>query len=256
MSSLKKAIYDPVKAITVIREKVIDRYVSTRNYFHRSGPDLEIQTVDSDFLEILEFSKRPSDISDHLPVLYAESVRIKPRLIVELGVRRGSSTFVFERVAKRFCCPIVSVDIDDCSSSSSYPKWTFVHADDIAFAKEFRAWCRENGVPEMIDVLFIDTSHEYEHTVAEIDSWFEYLSAGALVFFHDTNMREVFTRADGSLGHGWKNERGVIQAVEEFLNCRFDESVNFTCVVEGWLVRHYANCSGLTMLEKLGSSDG
>jgi cephalosporin hydroxylase len=251
MSSFKKAINDPAKAVTVVREKVIDHYVSGRNFFHRSRPEPEFQTIEKAFREILEFSKRPSDISDHLPVLYAESVRRKPEMIVELGVRRGSSTFVFERVAERFNCPIVSVDIEDCSSSSSYPHWTFVHADDVAFADEFPAWCKKRSLPETIDVLFIDTSHEYEHTVAEIDAWFQHLSPGALVFFHDTNMREVYSRADGSLGHGWKNDRGVIQAVEEFLNCRLDESVNFTCLVDGWLVRHHANCSGLTILEKL-----
>jgi len=131
-----------------------------------------------------------TDISDHLVPLFVESLSLKPKFIVELGVRGGESTFVLERVAQLCDSTLLSVDIEDCSRVSAYKKWTFVKRDDITFAKEFRSWCGQHGVEPRIDVLFIDTSHLYEHTVEEIRDWFPFLSDRAKVFFHDTNLRK------------------------------------------------------------------
>ncbi len=86
------------------------------------------------------------DISDHLPVLFAEALEARPKLIVELGVRGGDSTFVFERVARLCGSTLLSVDIDDCSRVSPWDRWHFVREDDIAFAGRFEAWCAEHNV--------------------------------------------------------------------------------------------------------------
>ena len=117
--------------------------------------------------EIVKHAQKRSDISDHLPVLFAESLPVQPSLIVELGVRGGESTFAFERVAALCGSKLVSVDIDDCLKASKYPDWQFVKSDDIAFASHFGEWCRQRGITPSIDILFIDTSHEFDHTVQE-----------------------------------------------------------------------------------------
>jgi hypothetical protein len=39
--------------------------------------------------------------------------------------------------------------------------------------------CRGRNIAASIDLLFIDTSHYYEHTVLEIQSWFPLLSPAA-----------------------------------------------------------------------------
>ncbi len=98
----------------------------------------------------------------------------------------------------------------------------------MIFVKEFPEWCASRSAPDTIDVLFIDTSYIFEHTKLELESWFKHLSDKALVIVHDMNMREVYRRLDGTLGHGLINTRGVIQAVQEYVNCPFDETVNFT----------------------------
>lgn len=59
--------------------------------------------------------------------------------------------------------------------------------------------------------------------------------------------------------HGWppivgyNNQRGVIAALEVFFGTTFNERRNFVDVVNGWLIRHYASCSGLTILKKLAA---
>ncbi len=200
--------------------------------------------------EVYLRSLKRTDINDHLLTLYRESLSVKPSLIVELGVRSGESTFVFERVAKRFNATLVSVDIEDCSKISNYEKWFFVQSDDIEFAKGFEVWCKERGIKPEIDILFIDTSHLYHHTKEEIEHWFPFLSDKAKVFFHDTNISFLFKRRDGSLQNGWNNFRGVIKAIEEFCEKEFNEKVEFKDECKGFEVRHIPYCSGLTILTK------
>ncbi len=203
---------------------------------------------------------RPTDICDHLETLFLLCLDKELRLIVELGVGDGESSFVFERAAKLWDAVLVSVDIEDRASISTYGKRHFLHGDDVAFGKTFPSWCADRGLPSLIDFLFIDTSHLYEHTVREVRAWFPHLGPAARVVFHDTNMKEAFVRRDGSVGAGWDNERGVIRAVEEHLGQSFPEDEDFTRIIPGglsepgrpgWLVRHRASCNGLTVLDRL-----
>jgi cephalosporin hydroxylase len=193
----------------------------------------------------------PSDISDHLATIFSEAVAVQPRLIVELGVRGGESRFVLERAARVTGSFLVSVDVDDCKAvCGQSPRLHFVQSDDIQFAQVFRKWCSQRGIEPSIDVLFIDTSHLYEHTVQEIETWFPYLADSCKVIFHDTNMKRFFRKLDGTIESGWDNQRGVIRAIEEHLGTKLNESLDFVTIVQGWLIRHWAHCNGLTTMER------
>ncbi len=218
-------------------------YPKYRKYVSKFGPLAEVQ----------KRGLLRTDICDHLPSLFAETLSAKPKLIVELGVRGGESTFVFERAAQIIDAKLLSVDMNDCKNVSAWKDWNFVQSDDIKFAKEFPEYAAQKGWSAEIDLLFIDTSHEYNHTVAEINAWFPYLSKNASVIFHDTNLRELYKRRDSSWGLGWDNERGVIRAVEEYFEKNFDESKNFVEVVNGWVIRHEPICQGFTVLKKYGN---
>jgi cephalosporin hydroxylase len=207
------------------------------------------------FDEILSRSQTPTDISDHLDRLFTESVPVDPATIVELGVRGGESTYVFERVARLTGADLVSVDIEDCSGITDYDRWHFVQSDDVEFATRFETWCVDRGIDSGIDVLFVDTSHLYEHTVDEIDEWFPLLSDRAVVFFHDTNLTRYYRREDGTLGRGWDNDRGVIRALEDYFGCSFDETESFVTTQSPFVVKHFPYCNGLTVLQKTAALD-
>ncbi|MBM3821814.1 MAG: class I SAM-dependent methyltransferase [Verrucomicrobia bacterium] len=209
-----------------------------------------------ELFEIAERARSLSDISDHLVPLYYETLELAPKLIVELGVRGGESTFVFERVARRTGAALVSVDLEDCSKVLDYPRWNFVRADDIEFSQRFPDWCREKQLPAEIDALFIDTSHVYEHTLQEMKSWLPWVGARGKVFFHDTNQRRFYWRRNGTAGLGWWNERGVIRAIEDYFGRRFDERRDFVDAAGGWMIRHTSTCSGLTILSRIPGADG
>lgn len=198
-----------------------------------------------------------SDISDHLPTIFADIVGARPRLVVELGTRGGESTKTILAAASHSDAFVLSVDIDNCAGvaipDALKSRWEFIQSDDVAFGRErFEGWCAAKGIEPVIDVLFVDTSHLYEHTVSEIAAWERFVPPGGIILFHDTNLRP-YGRTVGNrlLNLGWDNERGVIRAIEEFLGQRYDENSFFVDTRNGWLVRHHPNDYGLTLLRRL-----
>ncbi|NOZ13463.1 MAG: class I SAM-dependent methyltransferase [Acidobacteria bacterium] len=200
--------------------------------------------------EIRRFARKRTDISDHLETLYREALSVQPKLLLELGVRTGASGFALSRAAEKSGAWLISLDIEPTLFRSDYEKWRFVQGDDVEFAAAFPEFAEEAGFEPKIDFLFIDTSHTYTHTRSEIDAWVPFLSPAGTMIFHDTNMKLIFRRKDGSLGGGWNNRRGVIRAVQEFLEVRWDENKPYRGNHNGFIVRHIPTCSGLTILRR------
>jgi len=202
--------------------------------------------------EIKKRSARRTEMCDHLITLFNETLQKNPKLIVELGVNTGESTFVFRKIAELTSAKLISVDIKDFSKKIDWGDSIFVQKDDIIFAKEFKDFCKKKDISSKIDILFIDTSHRYKHTVQEVESWFPLLSDNAKVFLHDTNLHRIFFRRDGSIGLGIRNmKRDVIRAIEKYFKKKFNEYSNFTDFVDGWLIKHYTHCNGFMILEKI-----
>lgn len=169
----------------------------------------------------------------------------------------GESTRCLLSAASVCGAKVLSVDIDDCDDAElrATGRWHFIRDDDVGFAEHgFVPWCQSMGVASAVDVLLVDTSHLYEHTKREIGAWLPHLSQGGIMMFHDTNMgKGVYCRLDGSLGWGWDNSRGVIRAIEELVGARYDESAFWSDVRGGFLIRHYPNSNGLTVLRRLAA---
>jgi hypothetical protein len=213
--------------------------------------------------EIIQHSKNnPSDISPHLPTIFKEISSRKMRnpelneikLIVELGVCTGQSTYVFDKINRRYNSHLVSIDIDNCNYENIY-NGHFVNEDDITFANSFENYCQENNLPNKIDILFIDTSHYYEHTKQEIDKWFNFLNENALIIFHDTNMPDIYLK-DGVYNSTWDNERGVIRGIEEYFNFSVFEGRPFKInnIFKDnffWNFYHVPENNGLTFIYKM-----
>jgi cephalosporin hydroxylase len=251
LSKLIKAITHPAMIPAYCKDKSINYRIKLHNAFIRANerpPATSTGLAELD--EILTRARIPTDVNDHLVTLFTESMSVAPRLIVELGVRGGETAFVLEQIAGLFGSQVVLVDIEDCSSVPASPQVTFVKSDDVAFAGRFREWCAERRIDPSIDILHIDTSHLYDHTVNEIAAWFPHLSERAKVFFHDTHLEEIFRRRDGSMARAWDNDRGVIRAIEDYFNTPLDETVDFVDYAGGWLIKHSPLCNGFTVLER------
>jgi hypothetical protein len=121
-----------------------------------------------------------TDIRDHLPRLFEEA----RGTVLELGVRGGISTSALLAGVEQRGGEVWSVDVDpSCSTAyAAHPLWHFVCSDSRDPAPLTVA-----GLPSEIDVLFVDTLHEYEHVREELAVWGPRVRRGGIVLVHDTD---------------------------------------------------------------------
>lgn len=119
----------------------------------------------------------PSDIRHHLPLLHS----LARGLVVELGTRTGVSTAALLAGVERRGGQFVSVDVDDCSHLfRGHPQWAFLQGSSIE--PQTAAMVAELG---RIDVLLIDTLHDYAHVLREFDLWAPLVRPGGHILVHD-----------------------------------------------------------------------
>lgn len=99
----------------------------------------------------------------------------------------------------------------------------------------------DNQPPQLV---FIDSSHQYEHTLKELDLWYGQLPQGGLIVLHDTSR---FAAAFDSTGQG-----GVFRAVSEWCAVRGVSSLMLNSFVAGGSPGDYPYLDGcgLTIIQK------
>jgi predicted O-methyltransferase YrrM len=122
------------------------------------------------------------------PSLYYRFLKLltqefKPRLSVELGVSGGGGSLHMALGNPEG--KVIGIDIQDDHHErieiikKECPNFEFMLADSVTSAK---------GIYEKhgkIDLLFLDTDHVYDRTIAEFKAWRPYLSDNAIVCFDD-----------------------------------------------------------------------
>jgi predicted O-methyltransferase YrrM len=122
--------------------------------------------------------------AEQLMTLYQAARDTDEPVVLELGVDRGASTTVFLQACSEKNGKLVSVDIRDCSDVSVDARWSFIQADSADVAGILaRAPALEGG----IDVLYIDSHHDWRHVSRELYGWFPYLNEGSTIFFDDVD---------------------------------------------------------------------
>ena len=122
------------------------------------------------------------DMAPHIATL--TKLARASRTIVEFGVRGGVSTWAFLDGLPA-TGSLYSVDIVDCDVPprvSADPRWTFIVGDDLDPAVQAQ-------LPDRADLVFIDTSHEYKQSVAELAYAQTFLPD--LIVMHDYVMEPV-----------------------------------------------------------------
>lgn len=142
--------------------------------------------------DIIKLATETSDIQNQLLRLYTLVYEIKKndKTIVELGMRYGTSTRAMVAAVNDCGGSIVSLDICKLVSFQDEPNFSFIEGDDRELVKN---WAQQ------IDLLFIDTSHTYEHTLFELIEWGKWVVPNGIIVLHDTN------------------QSGVMNAINEYL---------------------------------------
>ena len=173
--------------------------------------------------------------------------------VVQCGHYVGYSTlllgFLFRKMGKKQA--LFSIDIDASVTEYTAEWLSLAGLDDQASLSVAdsadpegpkRAWEYFGRQPPQL--VFIDSSHQYEHTLKELDLWYDQLPQGGLLVLHDTSR---FAAIFDTTGNG-----GVFRAVSEWCAVRGINSLMLNSFVAGGSPGDYPYLDGcgLTIIQK------
>jgi len=179
--------------------------------------------------DVVIWAKQKTDIADQLIRLYELTVNLacKEKVVVELGTRKGNSTRALLAAVNDSGGHLYSVDIHRCpyavKALRGEPNWTFTRSDDMKLVKH---WSRP------IDHLFIDTSHTFSHTLAELREWGNWVKPYGVISLHDL----YAPKYPNHVSQGYS----VLPAIKKYLS--ENPSFQFT---------EYSGSNGLGVIKKL-----
>ncbi len=164
------------------------------------------------------------DTRTECDIMFNYSMSKKPKKIVELGIGNGFSSVALLLCANASNAKLISIDIEGSTNAKELVKhyvgdtnnWISYTGNDLDIADEYK------DVLKGIDILFIDTNHEKEHTMKELSKFSKLVNDGGVIFLHDS-----------------KSYEGVKHSVEEFLVKN-----------QNWTFRQFDTQHGLVHLTK------
>jgi len=163
----------------------------------------------------------PSDIYEHLDTFVAMCDDLQAKKVVELGTRTGVSTVAWLYGLADTGGHLWSVDIDVQPPIGQHENWTFVQGDDCTQETY-------SQLPGDVDIVFIDTSHAYEHTLQELTLYRWLVRPGGKIVLHDTEL----PYPEGVIGKPFPVKRAVTE----------------WCEAEGLEWVNHENCYGLGII--------
>lgn len=142
----------------------------------------------------------PSDIYLHLPYFVASVQELNAQHVIELGTRSGVSTVAWLHGLEQTGGRLTSIDLDPGPDLDA-EQWTFIQGDDLD--------PRIVAELDEADIVFIDTSHHYRQTLAELNVYRHLVRPGGRMLLHDTRL----PRPEGAPPHP---VFPVLRAVQEF----------------------------------------
>lgn len=184
--------------------------------------------------------RNAEDIDEHILTLFALTLSMKPKLIIELGVRTARSTFPFLFGSSVIGAKIVSVDINDINPFMVFPEewkssWTFIKKDAIKFLEEdFPSLWEGEG-----NIIYIDDWHSSDHVEKELNLIKDFVTPKDIILLHDLmygNSQPHYRSVTSPADKQWDNG-GPYKAVADL-------------DLNDWEYMTIPRCHGLTLLRK------
>jgi Methyltransferase domain len=106
------------------------------------------------------------------------------RVFVDIGVRSGGSSLALSNVARKSGGIVYGIDYGYCTVNlpDGLHNYTLINGESVTVG---RSWQRERP-----DFIFIDATHVKEWLMCELYYWWDLLSVGGTMAFHDTNWED------------------------------------------------------------------
>ena len=149
-----------------------------------------------------DFLQFPNAWVGHLPFAAWISQEVSPKIFVELGTHSGNSYFAFcqsfvEAGISTKCYAVDTWQGDEHAGEYTDEIFTKVNTynqENYAKLSQLLRMTFDDAstyfADESIDLLHIDGLHTYEAVRHNFETWLPKLAPGAVVMFHDTNVRE------------------------------------------------------------------
>jgi cephalosporin hydroxylase len=184
------------------------------------------------------------DIDEHILTLFSLTLSMKPKKVIELGVRTARSTLPFLYGCRIVGADLVSVDINDISPFMEFPQewqdnWTFVKKDALKFLEEDfpNIWTDEGNI------VYIDDWHDGDHVKRELELIDEFISPRDLIILHDLmygNSQPNYRSVENNSDKQWDNG-GPYKPISQL-------------DLTKWEYVTIPRCHGLTILRKKSST--
>ena len=189
--------------------------------------------------------QNPSDINEHLPVLYEYTKKCSS--VVECGVRTIVSSYAFANALKE--TPNNSLTMVDPGASSSMPAFLNLCKEEGVNAQ---FWNQSDLVCPLLqtDLLFIDTWHVYGQLKRELSRW--HSSVNKYIIMHDTTVDEWNgeTIRLGLNAVQQSNQFGI--PIEEINKGLWPAIQEFLAKHPEWILeKRLVNNNGLTILKRI-----
>lgn len=145
----------------------------------------------------------PSDVQGHLDTFVKLVSALEATQVIELGVRAGTSTIAWLYALELTEGHLWAVDVNE--APFLHRRLTFLRGDDCD--PQITA-----ALPEA-DVVFVDSSHLYTHTVREIELYAPKVRSGGCIIFHDVAVERFDHHAEDE--PPWPVRRAVAEAAME-----------------------------------------
>lgn len=151
--------------------QAFERYIQLYDRIDPSDP-----LVAEEIRKGMRWAYGETDVHHHLPRLREEACGA----VLEIGVRFGSSTAALLLGLEEQGGHLWSVDTEPCEFArglfDGHPQWTFVQGDSKIVT----------GLPEELDLLFIDGDHSYEGALHDL---MRFGPRARTIMLHDANRR-------------------------------------------------------------------
>ncbi len=143
-----------------------------------------------------------NDLGENKAHLFCSAARAEPGdILVDLGVREGTSSFTMLDATYGQGCHVIGVDPAPCPFEIP-ERYEYLQTDSISAAP---------AIPGGLFMVFFDTLHIREQVMAELHHYWPKIRAGGYAVFHDTDWPAG--KHDEYLGEVW---RQAVEGVDAF----------------------------------------
>ena len=132
------------------------------------------------FINTVKHGHQDSD--QHLLTVWAMSLQVRAKRVLELGVRTGNTTLPFLLAMAEMGGHVDSVDLSPTTFQCPdvlKPFWTFYQSDAIAWLEQKAA------TGAQYDVVYIDDWHSYPHVKKELEFVEKMITPSSIILLHD-----------------------------------------------------------------------